>query len=401
MLALFLKFLNSYFLFSPFCVTISTDPFLEVAQLNRKVLALLLALALLAAIIPGPATAVSDVCFVAINDTLPEAIPLAYVRNSIAYVPCSALSNFRIYNMYDSNAAMALIYTSSQQITIDINAGVATDKDGMTYSATALFRNGQVYVPAAFICSKFGLRASYIEGVGEGDICRITDGTEILDDDLFLSAATNLMRTRYNSYQQSIAPPPTPTPTEIPEPQGNSTIYLTFLGLPTAYLLNLLKNYGFTATFFLTSADIVNAPETVRRIVGNGHNVGFYCETADLWQVPETAELLFEAAHIKTVLAAGNGTSQEFIQACLENDLVPCQYDINGIAGQNGLEISAMSIISRLNNARGNKILMLNLTKDNDTTVRAIMTHLYTNADNFGVTTVREVGYTGGSDHVR
>jgi len=97
---------------------------------------------------------------------------------------------------------------------------------------------------------------------------------------------------------------------------------------------------------------------------------------------------------------AGSGTSQEFIQACLENDLVPCQYDINGIAGQNGLEISAMSIISRLNNARGNKILMLNLTKDNDTTVRAIMTHLYTNADNFGVTTVREVGYTGGINHV-
>lgn len=370
--------------------------------MNKKALALLLALALLIAIIPAPATAVSDVCFVAINDTLPESIPLAYVRNSIAYVPCSALSSFRIYNLYDANVAVVLVYTSSQQITIDMNANIATDKDGITYTATAVYRNGQVYVPAAFICSMFGLRASYIEGNGEGDICRITDGTEILDDKLFLSAATNLMRTRYNAYQQSIAPTPTPTPTEIPpELQGNSTIYLTFLGLPTNYLLNLLKNYGFTATFFLTSADIASAPEIVRRIVGNGHNVGFYCQTADLWQISETSDLLFEAAHVKTVLAtAGTGTSQDFIQSCLDNDLVPCQYDINGIVGQNGQEISAMYIISRLNSARGNNVLMLTLTKDNDTTVRSIMTHLYTNADNFGVTTIREVGYAGGSYHV-
>lgn len=365
-------------------------------------LALLLALALLIAIIPAPVTAVSDACFVAINDTLPESIPFAYVRNSIAYIPCSALSSFRIYNLYDSNAAMVLVYTSSQQITIDMAAGVATDKDGVTYTATAIYRNGQVYVPASFICSQFGLRASYIEGSGQGDICRISDGTEVLGDDLFLSAATNLMSTRYNAYHQSIAAP-TPTPAaEDLNPNGNSTIYLTFLGLPTNYLLNLLKNYGFTATFFLTGADIAEAPETIRRIVGDGHNVGIYCQAADLWETTTISELLFEAAHVKTVLVtAGSGTTPAFIQDCLDADLVPCQYDVNGVTGYNGYGVNTISVIGRLNAARGNNVLMLALTNDNDTTVRSIMTHLYTNADNFGVTTVREVGYTGGNPNGR
>lgn len=371
--------------------------------MNRRLLALLLLLVLLLAMFPFPANAVSDVCFVAINDTLPESVPLAYVRNSIAYVPCSALSSFRIYNLYDSSISVVLVYTSSQQITIDMNTGIATDKDGITYAATAIYRNGQVYVPAVFICSMFGLRASYIEGSGQGDICRITDGSEVLGDDLFLSAATNLMRSRYNAYQQANPPAPTPSPTpRVQGPHGTITVYLTFLDLPSNYLLNLLKNYGFSATFFLTGADIAAAPDTVRRIVGDGHNIGIYCQTATLDEVEYASELLFEAAHTKTVLVtAGNGTTQDFAQQCQENGLVPCMYNINGITGQNGQPISNTAVINRLNGARGSNVLMLGLTENNDGTVRSIITHLYTNADIFEVTTIREVGYTGGNKYVR
>lgn len=371
--------------------------------MKRKILTLFLALALLAAAVPMPAKAVSDVCFVAINDTMPETIPFAYVSDSVVYIPCSALSSFRIYNLYDSGISTVLVYTSSQQVTIDMNAGIATDIDGVQYSATAIYRNGQVYVPAQFICSMFGLRASYIEGAGMGDICRITDGSEVLGDSLFLSAATNLMRTRYNAYQQSIAPTPTPAQNGTGQGhiQGKSTIYLTFLGLPTGYLLNLLKNYGYTATFFLSGADIAAAPETVRRIVGEGHNVGIYCQSGALWEVSQADELLFEAAHVKTVLVtAGNGGSQTFDQECRQEGLVDCQYDINGISGKNGIGITGTAgVINRLNAAKGDNVLMIALTQSNDTVVRSIITHLYSNEDHFTMDTVREVGYTGGKDY--
>lgn len=372
--------------------------------MKRKILLLFLALALLIASVPMQANAVSDVCFVAINDTLPETIPFAYINNSVVYIPCSALNSFRVYSLYDSGISTVLIYTSSQQITIDMNAGIATDIDGIQYSVTAIYRNGQVYVPAQFICSMFGLRASYIEGVGMGDICRITDGSEVLGDSLFLSAATNLMRTRYNAYQQSIAATPTPTPNGAGQNQGQrrSTIYLTFLGLPTSYLLNLLKNYGYTGTFFLSAADIADSPETVRRIVGEGHNVGIYCQNAALWEVDQTSELLFEAAHVKTVLVtAGTGASQAFSQECQQEGFVECRYDINGISGKNGVGItSAAGVIHHLNDVKGDNVFMLALTQSNDTAVRSIITHLYSNPDHFTVDTVCEVGYTGGKSNV-
>lgn len=369
--------------------------------MRKKLLALLLAVCLLLAAVPLPAGAVSDVCFVAINDTMPESIPLAYVKDNVAYIPCSALNGFRIYNLYDANISTVLVYTSFQQITIDMNAGIATDKDGLTYAATAVFRNGQVYVPAAFICSMFGLQASYIEGNGVGDICRITDGSEVLGDSLFLSAATNLMRTRYNAYQQSIAPTPAVTPSNgRPDPSPvKSTIYLTFLGLPTNYLLNLLKNYQYTATFFLTEADIVASPDTVRRIVGDGHYVGIYCQDGTLTFHERAAELLFEAAHIRTVLVtAGSAASPAFSEACRDAGLIACQYDIDGISGKEGFgSVSSGYMIGRLNNAEGDTVLTAALTSKNDTAVRAVVTYLYSNDDQFDLSAVREVGYTGGT----
>ena len=110
--------------------------------MKRRLFALLLAAVVLLAAVPLQARAASDVCFVSINDTLPETIPFAYLRSSVVYIPSSALSSFRIYTLYDANIATVLVYTSSQQVTIDMNTGTATDRDGMEYSATAIYRNG-------------------------------------------------------------------------------------------------------------------------------------------------------------------------------------------------------------------------------------------------------------------
>lgn len=369
--------------------------------MKRKWIAVCLLLVLLLTTVPFQADAANDVCFVSINDTLPESIPFAYVSGGVAYIPCSALSTFRIYNLYDTNINTVLVYTSSQQITIDMNNGIATDADGVEYSATAIYRNGQVYVPAGFICPMFGLSASYINGVGYGDICRITDGSQVLGDELFLSAATNQMKNRYNAYQESLTPPP-PTTTNTPEPEdedhGDTTVYFTFTGIPSNFLLNLLKNYAITATFFLDSKDITSDPETVRRIVGEGHQLGIYCPDGTLQSFQTTAELLFEASHVKTVLVtAGEATSQAFRTECDAAGLVPCEYDINGLKGGVGLTNTG-GVTGRLNSATGDVVTMLTLTEENDSIIRSIVYYVYTNSFDFG--TVREVGYTGGSQHV-
>lgn len=363
--------------------------------MKRKWIAVCLVLVLLLAAIPLQAGAANDVCFVSINDTLPDSIPFAYVAGGVAYIPCSALSTFRIYNLYDAAINTVLIYTSSQQITIDMTNGIATDADGVEYSATAIYRNGQVYVPASFICPMFGLSASYINGVGYGDICRITDGSQVLGDELFLSAATNLMKSRYNAYQTSLVPAVTPAPTTDDEDHGDTTVYFAFTGVPSNFLLNLLKNYNIAGTFFLTGEDITAAPHTVRRIVGEGHQIGIYCPDGTLQSFETTSELLFEAAHIKTVLVtAGEASTQAFYTECDTAGLVACVYDINGLNGGKGV-INNGTITGQLNTVTGDVVTMLTITEDNDSIIRSIIYYAYTNSFDFG--TLREVGYTGGT----
>ena len=81
--------------------------------MKKRFLVLLLAAVLLITAVPLSAQATSDICFVAVNDTLPESISFAYVKDAVTYVPCAALGSFRIYNLYDSNISTVLIYTSS------------------------------------------------------------------------------------------------------------------------------------------------------------------------------------------------------------------------------------------------------------------------------------------------
>lgn len=375
-------------------------------SLKKKITALVLIPVLLLSLLWLPVRAFSDVCFVSINDTLPESISPAYVRGGVAYVPCSALSSFRIYYLYDSNINTVLVYTSSQQVTIDMNQGIATDKDGVEYAATAYYRNGQVYIPAQFICSMFGLNASYIDGVGYGDICRITDGSEVLSDSLFLSAATNQMRSRYNSYQGTVAATTTPSQSTDsddstaadPVTEKKATVSFAFLGLPTGYLLNLLQNSGIHAAFFLTAADIDSDPETVRRLVGEGHSVGIYCPDGTLNGFETASDLLFEAAHIRTILVtAGLAESNAFRQSCQQSGRIDFRYDVNGMNRNRGINHES-AVLGTIQQARGNLVVMLTLTKTNDSAVRALVYSLKSNAYHFGL--LRETGYTGGIHRV-
>ena len=177
------------------------------------------------------------------------------------------------------------------------------------------------------------------------------------------------------------------------------TIYLSFLGSPTGYLLNLLKNYDISAAFFLTGEDILTHPDIVRRIVGEGHMVGIYCADGSLQSLTTASDLLFEAAHVRTVLVtAGENTSPQFLQRCQETGLVPVQYDINAILGGNGIS-NAAAVTGKLGSAADDTVLMMALTTSNDPAARAAVYHIYSNHYRFGL--LRETGYTGGEHRVK
>jgi peptidoglycan-N-acetylglucosamine deacetylase len=60
--------------------------------------------------------------------------------------------------------------------------------------------------------------------------------------------------------------------------EGNTPIYITFDDGPhpniTPFVLDLLKEYDFKATFFCVGANVERYPEIYHRILAEGHAVG-------------------------------------------------------------------------------------------------------------------------------
>ncbi len=281
--------------------------------MKKKILCLVLVLLLLAGglfCLPLQASA-ATVYFSSVNDTLLElsssTMP-AYIGGGL-YVPYGMFNNsiLGVYFSYDRSEQKASLLYGGKQLYFDLSTGETFDADGNSYAATAAYYNGRVYLPLAFICGFFGFSYSTINSEGLGIIVRVKDANVVMSDTMFEQAARSLMTERLNKYLGSSQPAdPTPSPTEPEEEEEHTDIRvnLGFIGLSGAEdVLELLKDYGMHATFFVTGGEIQAQPELVRSILCAGHNLGIdLARETD----PEQAQtLLFAAARRRTMLVSG------------------------------------------------------------------------------------------------
>lgn len=317
--------------------------------MNKRVIAILLAILLLANVVPVTgAEAASGVCFISLNERLLELSSQALTIDSSIYVPANILDYFKIYYAYHAESSIATLYTSTKQVHFDLNSGNTYDSSGEYYSGSATLNGGRVYVPLSLVCSLFGLSWSYVNGDEYGDVCRIKDGSDRLSDTLFIEAASSLMQERYEAYYNGGSTGETPTPGETTSPGvGNDgQVYLSFQGMPSDILLDLLSKKEAKACFFLAADDVRANPDMVRRIAGEGHSLGALCSSDPETEYDEISTLLFEAAKVTTVLIAVS--SSDYNETCLEmaekQGLVFCNYNIDGV--QDGKGISYSSLIT-------------------------------------------------------
>lgn len=362
--------------------------------MKKRIAALSLCLALFLSLPLSPtADAASDICFIALNDTLPDLGYLAYSQRSTVYVPYSVFETFRIYHSYYASGSIASLYTSTTQIFFDLSNGNTYDGSGEYYSTSAIMRGGTVYVSVSFVCSKFGLNWSYISGTGNGDVCRIKDSSVVLSDTLFLSAASSLMTVRYNAYTGAVTPgSETASPGITPAPgTSGCDLYLSFQGLPSAAMLDTLKAKGISACFFLSAGDVRSSPDTVRRIVGEGHSVGALCAYDPVAEYNEISQLLFDAARIKTVLiAAAAADSDEVCRAAAEeNGLVFWDYGIDGIQEGSGVTYSSLITVF-LSFCRVRADVRILCCDASDKSLGSVLS--YIDANSFNYRPIREVG---------
>lgn len=312
----------------------------------RRLVSLFLICCLALCLLPlGSAAAASNVCFIATNDSLEQLTYQPYFSGSTIYVPYTVFANFNIYNTYHQGSSTASLYSSSKQLYFDMNTGETYDGEGNYYNVTPISRGGVVYVPVEFVCQQYGLSWSYIEGSDYGDVCRIVDSDVHLTDAQFLTAAKQLMSTRYEAYINN-NPGGTDDPIPGIDPQSDCIVYLSFVGLPSAKLLDQLKEHSVSAGFFLTADELRESPDTVRRIVGEGHSIGVLCYSEPISEYSEFCDLLFEAAHATTVLiAAGDKLYDEVCKnAAAEAGLVFWDYDTDCI--KSGAGLSYLSLIT-------------------------------------------------------
>ena len=275
------------------------------SAVKKRFLALFVALALCLSVLTASLSAYATETphFLAVNENLLQLedryIPI--IADGLYYVPYPALDvastgiDLGVYPVYNAAIRTLTIYNREKVIAFDLTAGTCTDRDGTSYNCRAVTRNGQVYVPAKFICDFFDLTYSYFPETKFGPMIRICSATAKLNDRHFLAAAQMQMEDRLRDWRKNQTPAPSPTPTQTsttrptqtadptPTPtkpvvnKSNVRTYLAFRVDQTdglISLLNRLEYYQISAIFFFPAGDLSQYDEAVRRVLCAGHGVG-------------------------------------------------------------------------------------------------------------------------------
>ena len=284
----------------------------------RKLLCVLLALALLLALAPM-AGAEGNLFFVAVNDTIPVTLTsLPYTSGGVVYVPYTAFDARpgSVVSAYNATAQTFVLFTKDSRLVCDLATGETSDENQNTSTQTALFRNGLLYIPLIFCASHFGLKVSMLESQDGYPVLRFTTGSEVYDDSLFIEKAENLIA--YRVTQQSSANDPADhpqshpdTPAQDPADDPQEVIPATvYLALQNAEFMqenaDLLADYQLRGTFFLTAEEILADPALVRDLYAQGHILGITFEkgTADRASaLDEANDALDEVLGLRTLLA--------------------------------------------------------------------------------------------------
>ncbi len=329
-------------------------------QLSAALLAFVLLLALS---LPQGTASASSYYFTALNEklqpltnsTMPVLVKTS--RSSTLYIPLSLFDSratgvdLGVYCGGDGKPT-ATLYSRSQSLTFNLDDGTTFSGDGDQKLCMALWRNGRVYVPANWVCNYFGLTLSMLT-TDYGDLVRITNGNEALNNDQFLDAAPNHLQYYLNLYNQSLAtdtpasptpsspkPPVSPAPAESQDPDSLQ-VALAFRCTEgdVDALLDALDSRDQRALLLFDPAQLAGQASLVRRAAASGHTVGFTVEagTAEdaLAALAEGNRLLQAICYTRSRVAELPGASADLISALEENGwrVWQCQVDAAGAEG--------------------------------------------------------------------
>ncbi|MBO4831828.1 MAG: hypothetical protein J5569_05090 [Oscillospiraceae bacterium] len=285
---------------------------------KKRILALILAVCFTILLCPVTALADSDLFFSAANDTLLSynagSAPIYY--GGTLYLPYTlfTMNGFGIYYSTFSEGNIYCLYSVENTVFFDLDNGDSFNAEGEHFAASAIYYGGLLYVPAYFTCGQFGLSCSVLTSA-PAPIARITSGSAAYSNSAFISAYSSQIQAVIDSMTTPDTPTVDPDPEIKPDEKDYSdvTLFLGFIGIQDGgckAVLDVLKDYGMRACFFVSVDDILAAADDIRHICGSGHSIGIYLEDGSQEEYVSVSELLFEAA-MATTLSVTSGPDAE------------------------------------------------------------------------------------------
>ena len=377
----------------------------------KKILSLLALTALLFALAPATAAA-SPVC-TAINDQI---LPLSdstmpVRRGSVYYIPYHRFSEYLGLRATYSAASQTLIYyRGSSYLYFNVSTGETFDENDISYTLRAYQINGTIYVPVSLVCNKFSFSYSYISHTTP--ILRINATKPKLSDTSFVQLARGVIANmvyQYEHGQESTSDDPTPVtpsddgtqtpatpsddPTTTEDETEEGTLYptrmlLTFDGVSAdaaEQVLDALEDTTARAAFFLPSSVCAQHPDLVRRIVGQGHTLGFLLESADdpLGELEQANAQLAASVCTRTLVARtadGVALTTEQLSQLSQAGYRLWGWTLDSGDGDGATASAAYQrVIRHLAGAQGTPVLRLGLTGETATLVRRLTQELLGN----------------------
>ena len=291
------------------------------------------------------AQAAGTVYFTAVNETVLKLTDatMPFWSNGRLYVSSDMFADKELGVTYYHNVLMktATLYDEGGALQFDLEKGTSSDGNGYPMSAVAIVRGGRVFFPVEVVADYFRLTFTQ-NAVTRGYVVRLRSEDSVLNDRLFLDAATSLLEYRYEEYekaQSAVLPPVTPvTPPDNPKPsdppaRDERTVYLSFVAAENSGdLVDVLSAAGMPGTFFFTKEHLLQNAAFARRLVVAGYGLGLMVDCAQengaAEQLRSANELLWRLTGTKTRLCMLKNASAEDEKAardagycCLEVDV--------------------------------------------------------------------------------
>ena len=130
-------------------------------QISKRMLALLLAAVLCAAVLT-PSARAAEIYFVAVDDSIPLTLPSSsapYYSGGTLYAPYTVFNAAPggVVPSYNAAEQKLVIFRRGARLIFDLAAGTVTDEEKNVTTLSTVSKNGVIYVPFMFCLSHFGL----------------------------------------------------------------------------------------------------------------------------------------------------------------------------------------------------------------------------------------------------